>query len=244
MFEESPRRYYVSLGDSISIDAYAGGSGRGAASLLYQNRDNDFPGWQGKDLKTCLPGIRLIPLAMDGATSATLRYVQLPQLQEMRIHPEIITVTIGGNDLLQSFGMDYRIQNTFQALQENLHASLTLLRNMAGAETPILLGTIYDPSDGTGNAGELQLSHWRDALTWVARFNTMLQEIAYEHQCTVADIHGHFMGHGAVAGDPSQAESHPENRDLWYCGTIEPNAWGASAVRAVLWDCLRTQGVL
>ena len=33
---------YVALGDSISIDVYAGGPGRGGASLLARNRDDDY----------------------------------------------------------------------------------------------------------------------------------------------------------------------------------------------------------
>ena len=41
---------YVALGDSISIDDYSGGPGRGGASLLYANRDDDFPDWRGRDL--------------------------------------------------------------------------------------------------------------------------------------------------------------------------------------------------
>ena len=36
--------HYVALGDSISIDDYSGGPGRGGASLLLANRDDDFPG--------------------------------------------------------------------------------------------------------------------------------------------------------------------------------------------------------
>src|SRR6266511_3866336 len=32
----------------MSIDDYAGGAGRGAASLLYRNRDDDFPDWAGR----------------------------------------------------------------------------------------------------------------------------------------------------------------------------------------------------
>ena len=71
-------RYILSLGDSMSIDAYAGGPGRGAASLLYQNRDADFPSWAGRDLKSRLPGARLIPLAMDGGTSGNSRGTRSP----------------------------------------------------------------------------------------------------------------------------------------------------------------------
>ena len=47
---------YVALGDSISIDLYAGGPGRGGASLLARNRDVDFPDWRGHDVATARTG--------------------------------------------------------------------------------------------------------------------------------------------------------------------------------------------
>ena len=69
---------YVALGDSMSIDAYAGGAGRGAASLLHRNRDVDFPDWAGHDLHTL--GYNLRNLTRDGATSAGVLRDQLPLL--------------------------------------------------------------------------------------------------------------------------------------------------------------------
>jgi hypothetical protein len=45
-----PSAVYVALGDSISMDEYAGGAGRGGASLFACNRDEDFPEWRGRDL--------------------------------------------------------------------------------------------------------------------------------------------------------------------------------------------------
>src|SRR6266540_1536519 len=45
---------YVALGDSMSIDDYAGGVGRGAASLLFRNRDTDFPDWAGRIIVTAV----------------------------------------------------------------------------------------------------------------------------------------------------------------------------------------------
>ena len=63
---------YAALGDSMSIDDYAGGPGRGAASLLWRNRDRDFPAWAGRDLTTRDPTARLALLASDGATSTTV----------------------------------------------------------------------------------------------------------------------------------------------------------------------------
>jgi hypothetical protein len=58
---------YVAIGDSMSIDDYAGGPGRGAASLLYRNHDVDFPDWAGRDLVAA--GYTAKILARDGATA-------------------------------------------------------------------------------------------------------------------------------------------------------------------------------
>jgi hypothetical protein len=58
---------YVALGDSISIDTYAGGPGRGGASLLARNRDDDFPQWRGHDLATRHPSLRYQLLAVTAA---------------------------------------------------------------------------------------------------------------------------------------------------------------------------------
>ena len=56
----------MALGDSISIDVYAGGRGRGGASLLARNRDDDFPEWRGRDLATTRPDLAFRLLATDG----------------------------------------------------------------------------------------------------------------------------------------------------------------------------------
>ncbi len=72
---------YVALGDSISIDLYAGGPGRGGPSLVARNRDADFPEWRGRDLATTRPELGFELLATDGGTTASLLDVQLPRLQ-------------------------------------------------------------------------------------------------------------------------------------------------------------------
>lgn len=235
-------RYYVSLGDSMSIDAYAGGAGRGAASLLFQNRNDDFPDWQGCDIKTVVANSRLIPLAQDGATSATVRYAQIPRMKEMGVRPSLVTVTMGGNDLLQCFGSDEAAQSAHRSLWDHANAVLLSLRELAGPNTPVLVGTIYDPSDGSGNAEAAIALPWPNALTWIRLFNQTLHAVAGEHGAIVADIHGAFQGHGIQAGDTRQAESRPQNRALFYCGGIEPNAWGAGAIRGVWWETLRNAG--
>src|SRR3954463_14327279 len=69
---------YVALGDSISIDEYAGGPGRGGASLLARNRDGDFPAWRGRGLATTRPDLGFRLLASDGGTAQALLRTQLP----------------------------------------------------------------------------------------------------------------------------------------------------------------------
>ena len=68
---------YAALGDSMSIDDYAGGPGREPASLLWRNHDQDFPAWVGRDLTARDPAARLALLASDGATSTTVVRDQL-----------------------------------------------------------------------------------------------------------------------------------------------------------------------
>jgi lysophospholipase L1-like esterase len=237
-------RYYVSLGDSISIDAYAGGTGCGAPALLYQNRDDLFPEWRGRDLKTVLPAMRLIPRAMDGATSATVRYAQLPQLLEMRVRPEFVTITMGGNDLLQCFGNDDAAEAAWLALREHGEVVLQRLRALMGPDAPILLGTIYDPSDGTGDSAAVQIMAWPSALEWLHRFNETLTGLAAAYSAALTDIHARFLGHGITVGSPAQKEARPANRELYYCGVIEPNGWGAGAIRALWWETLVQIGFL
>jgi hypothetical protein len=41
---------------------------------------------------------------------------------------------------------------------------------------------------------------------------------------------------GAWGGRPVGAAT------VWYCGLIEPNAWGASEIRASFWGTLRRAG--
>jgi hypothetical protein len=76
----------------------------------------------------------------------------------------------------------------------------------------------------------------------VAELNRALRVLAADHGALVANVHTRFLGHGLAAGDPTQPAARPANRDLWYCGLIEPNAWGASEIRAAIWETLAFAG--
>jgi lysophospholipase L1-like esterase len=229
---------YAALGDSMSIDDYAGGPGRGAASLLWRNHDHDFPAWAGRDLTTRDPAVRLALLATDGATSTTVATQQLGRLRRLGRIPTLATVTMGGNDLLAAYGDAAAARRVIRMVVDNGRRVLAGLRELMGPDAPIVVATVYDPSDGSGDAGRLGLPPWPDALDRLAELNQALRALAAAHGALVADVHARFVGHGLAAGDPTQPAARPPDRDLWYCGLIEPNAWGASAIRAAFWEAL------
>jgi lysophospholipase L1-like esterase len=230
---------YAALGDSMSIDDYAGGPGRGAASLLWRNRDEDFPAWAGRDLTARDPTARLLLLASDGATSATVAGEQLGRLHRLGVIPTVATVTMGGNDLLAGYGDAGAARRAIKTVIDNGQRLLAGLRDLMGPAAPIVVATVYDPSDGSGDAGRLGLPPWPEALELLAELNRGLGALAQDHQALVADLHSRFLGHGLAAGDPTQPAARPPDRGLWYCGLIEPNAWGASEIRASFWETLR-----
>lgn len=227
---------YVSLGDSMSIDAYSG-PGLGAASLLNSNVDECFPEFSGLDLQTRWPGLTHLHLARDGATTHDV----LASLQALapptgRI---LFTLTIGGNDLLQG-----RLRNPHTAITnyaENLGRILDTLLESYGDRCLILQATLYDPSDGVGdlltpgipNPGLVQL---------VARANEVVRNAAASRaEVEIADVHAHFLGHGSHAEDEQGLHYQPDDPRPWLKLGIEPNQLGGSEVRRVFWNTLQAR---
>jgi lysophospholipase L1-like esterase len=224
---------YTALGDSMSIDVYAGGPGRGAASLLHRNRDIDFPDWAGRDLAT--NGYELLDLTYDGATTAGVLERQLPRLDR---RPQLVTITMGGNDLMGAYGDTAAAESVIEVIAERGEQILSHLTTGPGDPPRLLVTTVYDPSDGTGALPGGALPPWPDAPRLLGALNEVLTGLAHRHGAEVADVHARFRGHGVQAGDPGQPDPRPANRDLWYCGVIEPNAWGAHEIRRTWWDTL------
>ena len=229
---------YAALGDSISIDVYAGGPGRGGASLLARNRDDDFPEWRGLDLATTRPALGFHLLATDGGTTSTLLDHQLPRLESSGAVPRVVTLTVGGNDVLGAYGDTRRALETVALVGARVARALDRLRAIVAADAPIVLGNVYDPSDGTGETWRVGLPPWPDVVDVIGELNATLRQVASDHGAQLADIHGRFLGHGLQAGDPGQPHARPGERRQWYCQVIEPNAWGADAVRAAFWAAL------
>ncbi|WP_432829250.1 SGNH/GDSL hydrolase family protein [Dactylosporangium sp. CA-092794] len=200
---------YFALGDSMSIDDYAGGPGLGAASLL------------ADDL-----GIELALLARDGATSDDVLRRQVGQVGD---RPALITLTMGGNDLLTAMVENPdKVSGAVETVAANYDATLA---SLAATGARIVVSTVYDPTDGTGDLSWAGLPDVADGPVVLAALNDAIRAAAARHGAAVADLHAAFLGHGAQAGDITGSDSHPANPELWLCGHIEPNAWGAQAIR-------------
>ena len=243
---------YIAIGDSMSIDLYpaldlgetdvavalervthAGAIAPvGAASLLHRNDIDRWPDFAGDDLSSRFPGISLTNLCTDVATIGDVVSEQLPELEESE-SPALITVTVGGNDLLSAFARHGRspllasiVRDIAQAY-EYVVAELSRLRPNA----TILVTTVYDPSDGTGvlpgvfdGAGNLPLEHL-DTL------NDHIRVLADRHEhVRLADVHARFLGHGVSAPETE--------RWYWRRSLIEPSAQGASEIRRAWLEAL------
>jgi lysophospholipase L1-like esterase len=231
---------YLALGDSISIDLYpahdaerrypgqASTDRLGAVSLLYRNDDRFWPAFRGRDLHSLQPALRFDPdrddLTADGATTHSL----LRQVEriERNDEPTLVTITAGGNDLLGQIGS---AGDPVSAIVQRLQTSVGRLFELRPNAT-VLLGTVYDPSDGTNRLPGYGRTLDREA-EWLTRYNDEVRRfVTTDSRLLLADIHRHFLGHGMTV---------PE-RDRWYLqeSIIEPSARGASEVRRVWLEAL------
>jgi len=237
-----PIRLYLGLGDTLSIDQYAGGSGCGACSLLARNRDDAYPDFAGRDLTSRSPDITLVPLARDGATTRGVLEEQVFRLPNDRGGRTLVTFTAGSNDLL----LTLQLRGTL--LDEDGEAVVRRLRSTVASihtrfdECLVLLATVVDPTDGVGDllAPGQPLNRGLDVL---ARVNDAVREIATESDGTqLIDLHAAFLGHGGHAADPANPHHQPDDPTPWLGDLVAPNDRGADAIRRLWWQSLVAAG--
>ena len=243
---------YVALGDSMSIDLYpaldvgeidvavalerdvnAGSvAPLGAASLLYQNDDARWPEEQGTDLVSRYPGIGFRNLAADGATIGDVFGEQLQQLDDDE-EETLVTLTVGGTDLLSAFSNKPRT-SLLEAIARDVGDAYEFLLDAVRRSRPnslIVLSTISDPSDRLGRIPGVLEEVGTLPIEFLDRMNHHIRRLAGgTPNVALADLHLHFMGHGASASEP--------DRWYWRRSLIEPNALGAHEIRRVWRDVL------
>jgi lysophospholipase L1-like esterase len=233
---------YICLGDSMSIDCYpyyelaltrpAVSQSVGAASLLYRNDPDVWPEFAHRDLLSANPDMRICNLTEDGATTFDfLDTDYLKLLAGVERQPSLITVTLGGNDMLRtlSFSEDQMASESANILDRFNKVIDTLTQKLPRAI--LILTTVYDPTDGTGDLEGF--GNIKSQLNWLDYINDGIKACASRKFALLADVHRHFMGHGASA--PA------EERWYWKPNPIEPGARGASEIRRLWYDLAKAE---
>jgi hypothetical protein len=174
---DGPERTYLSLGDSMSIDDYTGVEGGGAVSQFFR--------WLGEgwtlDDRTC-DGCRMEGVPVDGKG-------------------DLITLTIGGNDLLWN-KEEYLARGLSGFAREHL-ALLQAIR-AANPRAEMIVGDVYRPAAKLTEAETEALS----------AANRAIQSNCFRVGARLAPIHRTFLG----------------NEARLLCFQIEPTLQGAEAI--------------
>jgi len=162
---------FMAMGDSLTAGYGAVPATRGFAYQLYLDGSIDT-----------VPDTLFTNAAVPGATSQDILDHQVP-MAVTRFHPHVITLTVGGNDLLGILnGEDPGV--VLATFQENLFQILATLR----AELPeakIVVGNLYEPP--VPGADQI-----------VPVFNQILAGVAGSLGVSVADVHGAFHGRSGL----------------------------------------------
>jgi len=218
---------------ALEWDARAGAvAPLGAACLLYKNADERHPEFTGRDLVSRIPGVELQNLAEDGATIGDVFGSQLSLLEESEV-PTLLTLSIGGNDLLSAFA-NRPVASLLQGIVKDIGDGLEFLTESLRRVRPnaaLLMTTVYDPSDGTrkipgvfDNTGPLPIEAVHDLNARIKMLASRLPRTA------LTDVHTHFLGHGVTAKEA--------DRWYWKRSLVEPNALGASEIRRLWLDAV------
>src|SRR5262249_38678289 len=126
---------YLALGDSISIDDYTGVPKGGAV--------NQFARLIG--------AAEVEDWTRDGGMIGDV----LVALDRVTIRPDIVTLTVGGNDflyaawLVSSSGDEATETARLDAMAREITAAIgRIASRLAAFRCPVILNTIYDPTDG------------------------------------------------------------------------------------------------
>ena len=237
-----PFTLYVALGDSMSTDHYPTCDVRevdvppdrldplGAAALLFRNDDLRWPELRGQDLTHGSPDVEFLNLAEDGVMIDDVATEELARLGRDSRDPGIlITLTAGGNDLLDALAAGERLDRAVTRIVRRYTDLVETVRDELLRAT-LVLTTVYDPTDGTGRLPGLD-AYGRLPLEHLDRFNNHVRQMAgATPRAVLADVHRHFLGHGVTAPEPE--------RWYWRRNLIEPSARGASEIRRVWWEAL------
>lgn len=133
-------------------------------------------------------------LGINGLTSDALydRLLRDPMFKRQLNHADIITISIGGNDLIRAVKSGgerperARLEKALERCQRNISGCLSVISRLkSGRGHPYVLRVVglYNP-----------YPTWDEAAEYVIRFNRYLFELASGSYLGVADVYSRFAG--------------------------------------------------
>jgi lysophospholipase L1-like esterase len=172
---------YLALGDSMSIDAYTGQTGGGAVAQLYKRLCGQAAATWRLDDRT-----------VDGQRIGGVNFLG---------QADLITMTIGGNDLLQN--MELPPAEFLPRFSQNYFRLAAGIRK-AHPQATVIVGNIYEP----------QWPLTPSLLEALDEANRVISRWAGVQGFRLVDIRGAFQGH----------------EDEYLCCSIEPTLKGAAVI--------------
>lgn len=133
------------------------------------------------------------------------------------VDPDAITLTAGGNDLLQGFFRIAADPSQARTVVDPLLGNLQLiLERLKQYSATVVLNTVYDPTDGDDTRSSA-MGLPPEARTAYDLLNEGIRKLGASKGVILCDLEKLFHGQGYWSADP------------WIVSFIEPNLAGATA---------------
>lgn len=193
--------YFIALGDSIT--AGYGVNGRSFAVLYYTY------------LHSVNPNLRFINFGLNGLTTEGLTQILSANgdLRNLLTQAELITVTIGSNDLLHAAGAFLRgiapnVSVTLSYIDRNLDLTGSKIRSL-NSKAIIKIGTIYNPL-----LAGLFFQYAGSAQSIINQANKIIVHYAKRYGFKVIPIDKAFRGREQLVIGPDQIHPNPLGHKL------------------------------
>jgi lysophospholipase L1-like esterase len=184
--QNESRGAYIALGDSIAFGIGSSLPDRRGYPALVHDLLETSAGSSLTHVNLGVPGETAASFMADGQLEAFIQ--ELTVLGEAGIPIGVVTVTLGGNEMLaQQSGSTNARQAQLDDFRISLDQAVVQIRDAVGDETTIVLTTYYDLSEGDPS---LQST---DAW-WIEQFNAVIRQTAERERAAVADLNEPFRG--------------------------------------------------
>lgn len=177
---------YIALGDSIAFGVGSSLPDRRGYPALVHDLLEISTGSSAPHVNLGVPGETASSFMADGQLEAFMG--ELAAFEEAGIPIDIVTVTLGGNEMLaQQSGTTNERQAALNEFRASLGQAVAQIRDEVGDDTTIVLTTYYDLSEGDSSIASTDA--W-----WIDQFNAVIRQTAEREGTAVADLNELFRG--------------------------------------------------